>query len=82
MKGTVARDDFALFSESQGRLLVTVAKANKKTFEAMMKDISYAKIGVVTKKRNIIVTGREGNEIIKSTVDEATHAYRDTFKNY
>ena len=48
--------DSALFSESQGRILVTVAKENIKKFEKEMEKISYAKIGTVSKNDKFIIT--------------------------
>ncbi|MGH9857592.1 MAG: AIR synthase-related protein, partial [Acidobacteriota bacterium] len=45
LPGDVSRDDFALYSESQGRILVTVAKENKTAFEKMLQGNSFALIG-------------------------------------
>jgi phosphoribosylformylglycinamidine synthase len=82
LNGDVSRDDFALYSESQGRILITVAKENKTAFEKLMKEISYHQIGTVTKERKLTVNGLQGKEIITLDLEKVTEAYRETFKNY
>lgn len=80
--GKITRDDFALYSETQGRILVTIAKGNKETFEKAMKGNTFAEIGRVTKEPKIIISGLNGNEIVNIKLTEATDAYRETLKNY
>ncbi|KKR62686.1 hypothetical protein A2643_04005 [Candidatus Nomurabacteria bacterium RIFCSPHIGHO2_01_FULL_39_220] len=48
--------DAKLFSESQGRILVSVAPKNIKQFEKIMKGISFTKLGKVEKSGKIIIT--------------------------
>ncbi|MBI5123574.1 phosphoribosylformylglycinamidine synthase, partial [Candidatus Roizmanbacteria bacterium] len=48
LPGQISRNDFALFSESQGRLLVTVHPKNKKMFEKILKGNYFKEIGTVT----------------------------------
>jgi phosphoribosylformylglycinamidine synthase len=80
--GNAKRDDFILYSESQGRILVTVAKENKSTFEKIMNGNSFSEIGEVTKEDFVRVKGLDGEEIINFKLETAAIAYRETFKDY
>lgn len=71
------RDDFALFSESQGRIVTTVNPANQKGFEKAMKGNYFALIGKVTDDDYITV-----KDILKIKIEEALKAYRPTFKDF
>jgi len=82
LNGNATRNDYALYSESQGRILITVAKENKVVFEKLMKEIPYQQIGTVTKERKLTVSGLEGKEIVNLDLKKITEAYRETFKNY
>ncbi|MBI3887770.1 phosphoribosylformylglycinamidine synthase, partial [Candidatus Microgenomates bacterium] len=82
LSGDASRNDFALYSESQGRILVTVAHKNKQIFEQTMKGNSFSKIGKVTKAKNLVIIGLKGKEIVSLTIDSAANAYRETFKDY
>jgi len=75
-------NEVALYSESQGRILVTVVPENKAAFEKAMQGNSYALIGEVTKDPVISVKGLEGKEIINLSLNKAAEAYRETFKDY
>ncbi len=70
-----------LFSESAGRIVVTVAQRNSKQFEAVMKDIPVKKIGVVTEGKSVVITAGRRN-IARLSVDRATRAYRKTFATW
>ncbi|MEK9181422.1 MAG: AIR synthase-related protein [Patescibacteria group bacterium] len=48
-----------LFSESQGRILVSVTPRNVAQFEKIMKNISYAKIGKVGKDGKLIILDKK-----------------------
>ena len=58
------REDFILFSESNGRLLVEVPPKKQSNFEELMGESVFSKVGVVTKEEQFIVSDRE-----KVTVD-------------
>lgn len=60
----VERNDFALFSESNSRFLVEVAKKDKEIFERIMKGKSYAEIGKVTKNPSLIIKGLKGAGVV------------------
>jgi phosphoribosylformylglycinamidine synthase subunit PurSL len=80
--GTVKRNDFALFSESQGRILATVAPANKNDFEKIMKGNAFLNIGKITNDSKIVISGLNSREIINMDLKKASESYRKTFKDY
>jgi phosphoribosylformylglycinamidine synthase II len=82
LPGKFSTDHHALFSESQGRILVTVKEKNKLEFEKTMKGTAFEQIGTVTKNGNLIIKGTNGKEIVTMTIRKATDAYRETFKKY
>lgn len=82
LPGNSTRNDFALFSESQGRILVTISKQNKKSFEKMMQGITYKKIGKVTNDEALIITDSSGKEIVDIPLAKLQHSYKKTFKKY
>ena len=72
----------ALFSESQGRILVSVDPKKAEAFESAMADNVIAKIGIVTKKDKLIITDKDNKKIVDLRIKEATKAYKSTFKGY
>ncbi len=82
LPGTLSRDDFALYSESQGRILVTISPKNKPAFEKLMQGNTYAEIGKVTKEQVLIVKGLKEKEVVNLHLEKAVTAYRETFKDY
>jgi phosphoribosylformylglycinamidine synthase II len=82
LPGEITRDDFALYSESQGRILVTIAQENKAAFEKALSGNTFLQIGTVTKEPTLVVKGLQGNEIINLDLKKATDSYRKTFKDY
>lgn len=80
--GMVSRSDYALFSESQGRILVSIRPENKDAFEKIMKGNQFALIGKITKEPEIIIAGVDGKEIIKTTTEKMIESYQSTFKGY
>jgi len=77
----VVRDDFALFSESQSRIIVTVAPENKSKFEEIFSDINFAEIGKVT-NGDFVITGVSGKKIIDTSVAKLEESYKSRFKIY
>lgn len=80
--GEVSRDDFALFSESQGRIVVTVAPENKKDFEQIMRGNSFALIGKVTTDNTFNIEGVKAEGIVETDVETLLRYYRKTFTGY
>lgn len=76
------RDDFILFSESAGRILVSVKKEKLRDFEKLMEGIPFALIGEVIAEPVLIVKGLSGNTIIKSPIKELKESWQSPFKNW
>jgi phosphoribosylformylglycinamidine synthase len=72
----------ALFSQSRGRILITVNPKKALEFESMMDGNIFAKIGKITNKPNLIVKDKQGKQIIKLNLNQATKAYKETFKDW
>lgn len=70
-----------LFSESNGRLLVTVPKEKQEPFEKMLKGSHYKRVGVVNDSKEITIT-RGTKKLTSLSLAEATRAYRSKFKDY
>ena len=71
------RLDKLLFSESQGRIIVTVAPNDKEAFETIMGDYPHVtNIGTVTDNNSIII-----NEV-QADIDKLDHAYKATLGDY
>ncbi len=80
--GDVTGDETALFSESQGRLVVTVAPDNQRAFEQAMAGHAARSMGTVTAARLIDISGTAGQPIVSLPLDAACASYRKTFGEY
>ena len=76
------RNDFALYSESQGRLVVTVAPEDKEQFEEIIGNNSFAQIGVVMDNDSFLIKGRDGKTIVDTSVDSLLDSYKSRFRGY
>lgn len=75
------RDDFALFSQSNGRFVVTVDPKNKEAFEKAMQGTAFAHVGVVTNKETFKVKGLGGEEIINIPLENARGVWKETLRS-
>jgi phosphoribosylformylglycinamidine synthase len=75
LPGTANDTQTRLFSESQGRMLVSVSPKNTKGFEKQMKDTACVQIGKVRKDEKIIVTN-ENEKVIRTSVEECLKKYK------
>lgn len=82
LPGTLSREDVALFSESQGRILATIHPNKRKSFEDLMRGIPLAQIGTVREDDLIIMKGLRGNVIINTALQGALQSYKSTFRDY
>ncbi|HID60699.1 MAG TPA: phosphoribosylformylglycinamidine synthase subunit PurL [Hadesarchaea archaeon] len=74
MNGMV-RDDFILFSESNSRFLVEVARGKEKKFEKLVKS-DFALIGEVSETDGFFVRGLKGRKIIDTSSRKLREAWR------
>ncbi len=82
LEGESYRDDFALFSETQGRFLVTINPKDRKKFEKIMAGNSISLIGVVTDNNQFTIKGFKTQTIVNTIVEELLVRYTERFKNY
>ncbi len=75
-------NDHVLFSESQGRILVSISPKNKERFENTLKGNPFTLIGKVSKDERIKISGKSKKEIINVNISEALRSYRSTFKDF
>ncbi len=79
-KSEEMRPDFALFSESQGRFVVTVAPGNQAAFEDMFNGLPFGLLGKV--RSNDMFTIENVGEIVTTDLKTLDESYRQIFKNY
>ena len=82
LPGVVENDRVALWSESQGRIVVTVAPEKKRAFEQKLSGNPFKEMGVVRGDPTFTIAGIGGKQIVKTTVQELKKAYESTFKDY
>lgn len=75
----VGRADLALFSESQGRLVVTIDPKNKEKFEKIFKGQSFEKVGTIGGRA---ISMKAGSASVQVSIDDALTAYKKRFKNW
>lgn len=78
----IKRDDYLLFSESQGRFVVTVPLDKKKAFEALMQGLPFAEIGRTKEEKSLCITGLSGKTTIHRSVKALKEAWKKTFKAF
>jgi len=76
------RDDEILFSESQGRFLVTVNPEKQTEFESLFQSCDIACVGRVTENPVMSVKGTTGQTIISTTVESLLERYTSRFKGF
>jgi len=77
--GSSSTIDSLLFSESQGRILVSVSLKNINKFERIIKNISFKKIGSVSKSSKIVIKNNN-KKIIEKNVKKMFDIYH-SFSN-
>jgi phosphoribosylformylglycinamidine synthase len=82
LPGSAKNNTAALFSESQGRFVVTVRPSDQKAFEKILAHLPYKMVGVVTDDQSFSVKGVDGRALITTTVEKNMHAYRKTFAGF
>jgi len=75
------QDDFALFSESNSRFLVEVAKQDREAFEKLMKGKAYAAIGKVTKTPRLTIRGLKGAVAVDAQVADLRASWKRTLSS-
>lgn len=81
IKGKATNDIVTLFSESQGRIVVSINPRNKEQFEKIMRGIPMTPIGSVSEKI-FRIKGLKGNVIIQTDIKDFLTSYKLPFKDY
>ncbi len=82
LPGNYSRDDFALYSESQGRIVVTVEEEKQEEFEKAMEGVTYGMIGEVTGDSGFTIENSQREEIIRTDTDTMLENYRATLGGF
>jgi len=77
-----ARNDTILFSESQGRLLLSVDPARRAEFEDVFRGVPLGLIGHVAEEPVVVLNGTEGREIVWAYLDSLMKSYKGVFKDF
>jgi phosphoribosylformylglycinamidine synthase len=72
------RNDFALFSESNSRFLMEVSEKDKQGFEAVMKNVSCAQIGTVTREERLVISGLNRKIVVDASLAELRRGWKKT----
>ncbi len=77
-----SRIDYTLFSESQGRIIISLHSENKEKFEKIMNRNVFKQIGKVTDRNTILIRANKDREIVNLNLMSALKAYKSTFKYF
>jgi len=80
LPGNAIRADSILFSESQGRILISVRRDMQKEFEACFAGVALAQVGKVAEDAAVSITLQDGN--FKLPLSALTDAYRSFFTHW
>ena len=80
LPGKWTRDDYALFSESQGRVVVTVDPKKRGEFEDAMEGNAFALLGEVTGDGSFAVKGRKST--VRADVETMLKRHKSTLGGY
>jgi phosphoribosylformylglycinamidine synthase II len=73
----LTRNDFVLFSESNSRFLIEIAKKDKEEFESLMGKYC-ALIGKVTREQNLLIYGLNGRVAVDASLETLRHSWKKT----
>lgn len=82
LPGNAGKTASALFSESQGRIVVTVAPVNKRKFEKTLGDIPFAYLGTVSNDGVFVMKNIHGSRLLSSRIEKIYNRYHRTFADY
>jgi phosphoribosylformylglycinamidine synthase len=75
-KSKDSRNDFILFSESNSRFIVEVAKKDQSAFEKILKGLPFGLAGCVSKNKIFKMYGLDGKTCIKAGIGELKESWQ------
>ncbi|MBN2078493.1 MAG: phosphoribosylformylglycinamidine synthase, partial [Spirochaetes bacterium] len=78
----IDRNDYLLFSESQGRVLVSVGPEKREAFEKVIGGVPAGLLGTVSDGPDVVIRGVRGNPVVMTDVDSLQEAYRGLFRDF
>jgi phosphoribosylformylglycinamidine synthase len=74
--GTLRRDDYLLFSESNSRFIVEITPKNQHDFELMMGALSLNLVGEVTDDDQLVIEGLDGSPVVEQSIAVLKEAWQ------
>jgi phosphoribosylformylglycinamidine synthase subunit PurSL len=71
-------DDTKLFSESNSRFVVTCAPEQEGEFEALFRELPFARVGKVAAEQRVFVCGEKGRRILDIDIEALRRAFKET----
>lgn len=75
IKGSAEKSYQKLFSESQGRIIISINSKNSKKLENLFKGLAISKIGNVTNKNKFIIKNK--NKIVDTNIEKLKKLYHE-----
>ena len=77
---SITADYVLLFSESNSRFVLSIAREKREVFEAAMAGIAYGLMGTVVETKDFVVKGLGGETVIRTTIDQLKERWQRTFR--
>lgn len=78
----IDRNDQLLFSESQGRFIVTINPKYQGKFERIMDGNYFKHIGTIREDNKFTIKGAKGGNLVDTTTEKLLDSYKSTFKDF
>lgn len=82
LPGNYLANDKNLYSESQGRMVVSIDPQNRERFNEVMNGSAYAEIGVIRADDRFVINGVKGGTVVDTNVNALADSSKSTFKDY
>jgi phosphoribosylformylglycinamidine synthase len=77
--GSMQRNDFILFSESNSRFLVEVQEKRRRDFEALMEGVACSVVGRVKREKRLLIHGTDDSTVVDVSLAELRNAWKSAF---
>jgi phosphoribosylformylglycinamidine synthase II len=76
------RNDTILYSETQGRFLISVAPLNCKEFEGLFRGLAISSLGTVSDDREVTIKGINADIVVRADIHRLMESYKGLFKGF